>query len=284
MGKVLPTALAAGAVGHRAGAGRRRRPRGGAAHARQRPAAQAGRSLAGDRPGAGLHADRRLPARARPARRRASPAPPRRPIGAPRSTIAATPTSISATTPQAADDFDASLAGRTTLKSRLGPLLWRYAAQVRAQRDARAHARQGHRQREPLRMARPDRQVPARQAAGRRARGRRRDPTTPPSAATASARPRSSSAWTRVRRGDKQRAREQLQLAQARCPTVSGTQLGGIERAEAALGPPLPSSRPQPRAKAQSGAVEDLFMRQTSGRRGPHARPLGGSARDDGGG
>jgi len=33
---------------------------------------------------------------------------------------------------QAADDFDATLAGRTTLRSRLGPLLWRYASQVRA--------------------------------------------------------------------------------------------------------------------------------------------------------
>jgi len=37
---------------------------------------------------------------------------------------------------QAADDFDASLAGRTP-KSRLSPLLWRYAAQVRTRRDAR---------------------------------------------------------------------------------------------------------------------------------------------------
>ena len=38
---------------------------------------------------------------------------------------------------QAADDFDASLAGRTTLKAPAGPLLWRYAAQVRGRRDAR---------------------------------------------------------------------------------------------------------------------------------------------------
>ena len=39
---------------------------------------------------------------------------------------------------QAAEDFDATLAGRTTLRSRLGPLLWRYASQVRARRDGRA--------------------------------------------------------------------------------------------------------------------------------------------------
>ena len=38
---------------------------------------------------------------------------------------------------QAADDFDAALVGRTTFRARLGPLLWRYAAQVRARRDAR---------------------------------------------------------------------------------------------------------------------------------------------------
>src|SRR5262245_41777355 len=31
---------------------------------------------------------------------------------------------------QSAEDFDATLEGRATLKSRLGPLLWRYAAQV----------------------------------------------------------------------------------------------------------------------------------------------------------
>src|SRR4030095_2936988 len=37
----------------------------------------------------------------------------------------------------AAGGFDATLAGRTTFRARLGPLLWRYAAQVRARRDAR---------------------------------------------------------------------------------------------------------------------------------------------------
>ena len=39
---------------------------------------------------------------------------------------------------QAADDFDATLSGRTTFRARLGPILWRYAAQVRARRDARS--------------------------------------------------------------------------------------------------------------------------------------------------
>ena len=35
-------------------------------------------------------------------------------------------------------DFDASLEGQTTLRARLGAVLWRYAAQVRGRQDARA--------------------------------------------------------------------------------------------------------------------------------------------------
>ena len=96
---------------------------------------------------------------------------------------------------QAADDFDASLAGRTA-KSRVSPLLWRYAAQVRTRRDARGALAKDVGQRESRRMARPDRAIPAGQAAGRRTRGRWPNPTTPPSAPTASARPPSSSPWT----------------------------------------------------------------------------------------
>jgi len=39
---------------------------------------------------------------------------------------------------QASDDFDATLLGLTTVKSRLDGVLWRYASQVHTRRDARA--------------------------------------------------------------------------------------------------------------------------------------------------
>src|SRR4029079_1701081 len=39
--------------------------------------------------------------------------------------------------PQAADDFDSSVAGVTTVKGRLDALLWRYAAQTHTKQDAR---------------------------------------------------------------------------------------------------------------------------------------------------
>ena len=125
------------AVEHAAGAGRRRRSCSGAAHARQRAAAEAGRFLAGDGPGAASTCSSPISRRRLPCSTRRWPARRRPPTGVRRSTIAATPISISASMAQAADDFDATLAGRTTFRARLGPLLWRYAAQVRARRDAR---------------------------------------------------------------------------------------------------------------------------------------------------
>ena len=69
-------------------------------------------------------------------------------------------------------------------------------------------------------MAGPDHQVPAGQAGGRRARGHggnrgaaKRSNGKCPSAFFIG--------MDALRRGDKQRAREQLQLTQARCPTIS---------------------------------------------------------------
>ena len=59
-------------------------------------------------------------------------------------------------------------------RTRLEPMLWRYAAQVHGAPRCARRARQDRRQREPLRMAGPDRQVPAGPAVGRRARGRGR--------------------------------------------------------------------------------------------------------------
>ena len=121
----------------------------------------------------------------------------------------------------AADDFDATLAGRTTLRARLGPLLWRYAAQVRARRDARGAAGQGGRQREPRRLARADREVPAGHACRPASSRSPPRPTRPPSRTNGKCAAAFFIGMDALRRGDKQRAREQLQLTQARCPTVS---------------------------------------------------------------
>jgi tetratricopeptide (TPR) repeat protein len=120
---------------------------------------------------------------------------------------------------QAADDFDASLEGRTG-RARLAPILWRYAAQVRSHRDARgalAKSVAG----EPLddwpgplvrfllgKLPVGELEVVAESnETAKRANGK--CPTALFIGLDA------------LRRGDHQRARDQLQLAQARCPTVS---------------------------------------------------------------
>lgn len=120
----------------------------------------------------------------------------------------------------AAEDFEASLAGRTTLKARLGPLLWRYAAQVRARRDGRGVlAREVGR--EPLTSwAGPI----AAFLIGRLPAGQLEVVAeTDDDAKRANGKCASAFfiAMDALRRNDRQRAREQLQLAQARCPTIS---------------------------------------------------------------
>lgn len=120
----------------------------------------------------------------------------------------------------AAEDFDAALAGRTTLRSRLGPMLWRYAAQVRARRDARAVLAKEVGSEAlgewpgPIvkfllgKLPAGELEVAAESDdAAKRANGKC------PAAFFM--------AMDALRRGDKARAREQLQLTQARCPTVS---------------------------------------------------------------
>jgi len=121
---------------------------------------------------------------------------------------------------QAADDFDASLAGRPTLKARLGPLLWRYAAQVRTRRDARGALAKTIGSENIDEWPGPivkfllgklpvgELEVVAESDdAAKRSNGKC------PAAFFIG--------MDAIRRGDKQRARDQLQLAQARCPTVS---------------------------------------------------------------
>ncbi len=121
---------------------------------------------------------------------------------------------------QAASDFDASLSDLTSLRARLPALLWRYAAQVHTRQDARAAL-----VREVGREDLHDWPGPiARFLMGRLTAGElevaaESDETAKrvngkcPAAFFIAMEAR--------RRGDRQRARDQFQLAQARCPTVS---------------------------------------------------------------
>jgi tetratricopeptide (TPR) repeat protein len=121
---------------------------------------------------------------------------------------------------QAIDDFDSTLPGRPSLRSRLGPLLWRYASQVRARRDARGPLARdiGSESLEEWpsaivkfllgKLPAGELEVAAESDdIAKRSNGKC------PSAFFIG--------MDALRRGDKQRAREQFQLAQARCPTVS---------------------------------------------------------------
>ena len=121
---------------------------------------------------------------------------------------------------QAADDFDASLAGRPNFKSKQAPLLWRYAAQVRARRDARGAlvrdvgAESLNEWPGPiLRFLMGKGTAGELEVAAESDDGAKRANGKCPAAFFIG--------MDAVRRGDKQRAREQFQLAQARCPTVS---------------------------------------------------------------
>lgn len=121
---------------------------------------------------------------------------------------------------QAADDFDGTLAGRTGLRSRLAPLLWRYAAQVHTPanaRDALAGALGGETSTE----------WPAPVAAfllGKLTPGEL-EVTAESDDGAKRANGKCAAAYfigmEAVRRNDRQHAREQFQLAQARCPTIS---------------------------------------------------------------
>jgi tetratricopeptide (TPR) repeat protein len=120
----------------------------------------------------------------------------------------------------AADDFAASLVGRTTLRARIAPLLWRYASLAATRQDARATLVREIGQ-EPLtgwpapiasfllgRITPGELELAAESDdAAKQANGK-----CPAAFFTG---------MEALRRGDRQRAREQFQLAQARCPTVS---------------------------------------------------------------
>jgi len=121
---------------------------------------------------------------------------------------------------QAADDFDSSLAGRPNFKAKQAPLLWRYAAQVHARRDARTAlvrdvgAESLNEWPGPiLRFLMGKGTAGELEVAAESDDGAKRANGKCPSAFFLG--------MDAVRRGDRQRAREQFQLAQVRCPTVS---------------------------------------------------------------
>ncbi|WP_428670153.1 hypothetical protein [Reyranella sp.] len=121
---------------------------------------------------------------------------------------------------QAARDFDAALEGQTALKNRLGVVLWRYAAQVRGRQDARGVLIRDIGNENLYEWPGPI----AKFLMGRLPAGELEVAAESDDAAKKS-NGKCLAAYfigmDAVRRGDKQRAREQLQLAQARCPTTS---------------------------------------------------------------
>lgn len=122
--------------------------------------------------------------------------------------------------PQAAEDFDAAQAGLTTVKSRIGGVLWRYAAQAHTKQDARAVLNKDIGNENLYEWPGPIAKfllgkMPAGElevAAESDENAKRLNGKCPAAFFVG---------MDAVRRGDKQRAREQLQLAQARCSTVS---------------------------------------------------------------
>jgi tetratricopeptide (TPR) repeat protein len=121
---------------------------------------------------------------------------------------------------QAASDFDASIAGQTTLKARIWGALWRYAAQVRGRHNAQAALAKELGNENLYEWPGPI----AKFLLGKLPAGELEVAAESDDAAKKT-NGKCMAAYfigmDGVRRGDKQRAREQLQLAQARCPTVS---------------------------------------------------------------
>jgi tetratricopeptide (TPR) repeat protein len=120
----------------------------------------------------------------------------------------------------AADDFEASLEGLTTAKTRMNSDLWRYAAQVHTRQDARAVLNKDIGNENLYEWPGPI----AKFLLGKMPAGELEVAAESDDVAKKTNGKCPASFFVgmdAVRRGDKQRAREQLQLAQARCPTVS---------------------------------------------------------------
>jgi len=121
---------------------------------------------------------------------------------------------------QAADDFDASMAGLSTLKGRLEGILWRYAAQTHTKQDARGALSRDLGNENLYQWPGPIAKfLLGKLSAGELEVAAESDETAKRTNGKCPA--AFFMGMEAQRRGDKQRAREQLQLAQARCPTVS---------------------------------------------------------------
>jgi hypothetical protein len=121
---------------------------------------------------------------------------------------------------RAANDFDASIAGQTSAKGRMLGALWRYAAQVRGKRDARAGLARELGNEDLSDWPGPVAKfLLGRLPAGELEVAAESDDNAKKTNGKCMA--AYFIGMDSIRRGDKQRAREQLQLAQARCPTVS---------------------------------------------------------------
>jgi tetratricopeptide (TPR) repeat protein len=119
-----------------------------------------------------------------------------------------------------ADDFEAALVGRTDVAARLAPLLWRYAAQVHTKHDARGALAKDVGNENLNQWPGPI----AKFLIGRLPAGELEVVAESDETAKHSNGKCPSAFFLGMeaeRRGDKQRAREEFQLAQARCPTVS---------------------------------------------------------------
>jgi tetratricopeptide (TPR) repeat protein len=121
---------------------------------------------------------------------------------------------------QASDDFDASLEGLTTAKTRMNGDLWRYAAQIHTKQDARAALAKDLGNENLYEWPGPIAKfLLGKLPAGELEVAAESDDTAKKTNGKCPA--AFFVGMEAVRRGDKQRAREQLQLAQARCPTSS---------------------------------------------------------------
>jgi hypothetical protein len=122
--------------------------------------------------------------------------------------------------PRAFDDFNSSVDGLTAVKDRLSGVLWRYAAQAHTKQDARTILNKDIGNENLYEWPGPI----AKFLLGKLSAGELEVAAESDETAKRTNGKCSSAFFIGIdaeRRGDKQRAREQLQLAQARCPTVS---------------------------------------------------------------
>ena len=121
---------------------------------------------------------------------------------------------------QAASDFEASIADQTSLKARMLGALWRYAAQVHGKHDARGVLARELGNEDLSEWPGPVvKFLLGRLPAGELEVAAESDDTAKKTNGKCMA--AYFIGMDSVRRGDRQRAREQFQLAQARCPTMS---------------------------------------------------------------